>query len=195
MEQSVVLIKPDGIKRGLVGEIIARFEKAGLKIVAMKMVSVSKEMAFKHYGVNDEWFENVGKKVKIFYQEQGLDPGEDFNQLTNHQIGEQVQKWNVDYLSEGPVLAMLLEAPGAVEIIRKMIGSTYPQSAQPGTIRGDFSFDSPLLSNIKRRSVYNLIHASGTVEEAKIERQLWFKEKEIQKYQRVEELLMMGETK
>jgi len=89
-------------------------------------------------------------------------------------------------------MAMVLEAPGVVEIVRKMVGSTYPQSAPPGTIRGDYSFDSPLLSNLKRRSVYNLIHASGTPEEAQLEKQLWFKDNEIQQYKRVEELLMMG---
>jgi len=103
-----------------------------------------------------------------------------------------VQKWNVDYLTEGPVVAMLIEAPGVTEIVRKIVGSTYPQTAQPGTIRGDYSFDSPLLSNTRGRSVYNLIHASGNAKEAAIERQLWFKKAEINDYRRVEELLMMG---
>lgn len=192
MEQSVVLVKPDGVQRGLVGEIISRFEKAGIKIVAMKMVHIGKEFALKHYGFNAEWFENVGKKVKEFYKEHGFDPGEDIMNMENKKIGEMVQKWNVDYLTEGPVVAMLLEAPGVVEIVRKMTGSTYPQSAPPGTIRGDFSFDSPLLSNLKRRSVYNLIHASGKPEEAEVEKQLWFKKEEIHDYKRVEELLMLG---
>jgi nucleoside-diphosphate kinase len=193
MEQSVVLVKPDGVQRGLIGEIISRFEKAGIKIVAMKMVHVGREFAIKHYGFNDEWFENVGKKVKEFYKEKGFDPGENIMEMENMAIGKMVQGWNVDYLTEGPVVAMLLEAPGVVEIVRKIVGSTYPQTAPPGTIRGDFSFDSPLLSNIKRRSVYNLIHASGKPEEAEIEKQLWFKEDEIHSYRRVEELLMMGE--
>lgn len=192
MEQSVVLIKPDGVQRGLAGEIIARFEKAGLKIVAMKMVRVDKQFATKYYGYNDEWFENVGKKVREFYKEKGYDAGEDFSKLTNMEIGKMVQGWNVNYLTEGPVIAMVLEALGVVEIVRKMVGSTYPQSAPPGTIRGDYSFDSPLLSNLKRRSVYNLIHASGTPDEAQLEKQLWFKDNEIQQYKRVEELLMMG---
>lgn len=192
MEQSVVLVKPDGVQRGLVGEIISRFEKAGLKIVALKMVLIDKEMAFKHYGVSDDWYENIGKKVKEFYQQQGFDPGEEINKMPNHQIGETVQKWNVDYLTEGPVVAMLLEAPGAIQIIRKIVGSTYPQEAQPGTIRGDYSFDSPLLSNTRKRSVHNLIHASGNPKEAEFEKQLWFKEKEIHRYRRVEEILMLG---
>lgn len=120
MEQSVVLIKPDGVQRGLIGEIIARLEKAGLKIVALKMVAIDKKMAFKHYGVTEEWFENVGKKVKEFYQQQGYDPGEDFFTRPNKEIGRMVQKWNVDYLTEGPVVAMLIEAPGVIEIVRKI---------------------------------------------------------------------------
>ncbi len=192
MEQTVVLVKPDGVMRGLVGEIISRFEKAGLKIVALKMIWIDKKMAFKHYGVNDEWYENVGKKLKDFYQQQGFDPGEEISRMGNKDIGKMVQKWNVDYLTEGPVVAMLVEAPGAVEIVRKIVGPTFPQQAPPGTIRGDYSFDSPLLSNTKRRSVHNLIHASGSVKEAEFERQLWFKEKEIYNYKRVEEILTLG---
>jgi nucleoside-diphosphate kinase len=193
MERTVVLVKPDGVKRGLIGEIISRFEKAGLKLVAMKMVKVDKEFASKHYGYSDEWFENVGKKLKEFYQEQGYDPGEEINKMSNKEIGEMVQSWKVEYLTEGPVVAMILEAPGAVSIVRKMVGSTFPQSAQPGTIRGDYSFDSPFLSNVKRRSVYNLIHASGAPEEAELEIELWFKNDEITQYKRVEEMLMVGE--
>jgi nucleoside-diphosphate kinase len=187
MEQSVVLIKPDGVKRGLIGEIVARFEKAGMKIVALKLVWIGKELAFKHYNFGPEWFENVGKKLMDFYREQGQDPGEEFAKLSNKEIGKLVQKWNVDYLTEGPVVAMLIEAPGAVEIVRKIVGSTFPHSSPPGTIRGDYSYDSPILSNAKRRSVINLIHASGSLKEAEYEKQLWFKNNEILSYKRAGE--------
>ncbi len=180
MEQSVVLIKPDGVKRGLIGEIIGRFEKAGLKPVAAKMVLVSEELAFKHYGAEDSWFDNVGKKIRQFYEEHGMDPNEEFGKMTDHQMGEMVQKWNVVYLAEGPVLAMVWEGPlGTVEIIRKIVGSTYPISALPGTIRGDFGLDSPDVTNAEKRSIHNLIHASGTVEEAAREKELWFRKDEI----------------
>lgn len=192
MEQSVVLVKPDGVKRGLIGEIISRFEKAGLKIVAMKMVLIDKEFAFKHYGVDDEWFENVGKKMKDFYKEQGFDAGEKMTKMSNKEIGKLVQKWSVNYLTAGPVVAMLLEAPGVISIIRKMVGTTFPQTSAPGTIRGDYSFDSPLLANQSGRVVINLIHASGNTKEAEFERQLWFKEKEIHSYKTVEEFLAEG---
>ena len=187
MDQSVVLIKPDGVKRGLIGEIVARFEKTGIKIVAMKMVWVDESIAFKHYGVNDEWFEKVGEKTKNFYVENGLDKGEKLLEMSNKEIGKLVQKWNVDFLTEGPVVAILLEAPGVVPIVRKMVGATYPQDALPGTIRGDYSIESPFVSNTNKRSVRNLIHASGTNEEAQIERELWFKESEIHQYKKVGE--------
>jgi nucleoside-diphosphate kinase len=193
MERSVVLIKPDGVQRALIGEIISRFEKAGLKVIALKMVWIDRRFALKHYGYNDEWFENVGKKLKAFYQEQGFDPGEAIAKLSNREIGRLVQKWNIDYLTEGPVVAMVLEAPGAVEIVRKIVGPTFPRGALPGTIRGDYAFDSPLLSNQKRRSVHNLIHASGTSEEAKLEVELWFKQEELHAYARADQKLLWGE--
>jgi len=180
MEQSVVLIKPDGIIRGLIGEIIGRFEKAGLKPIATKMVWVGKDLAFEHYGADDDWFESIGQKIRKFYEEHGMDPDEEFGKMTDHKMGEMVQQWNVTYLTEGSVLAMIWEGPvGMVEIIRKIVGSTYPISAPPGTIRGDFCLDSPDITNAEKRSIHNLIHASGTVEEAARERELWFKEDEI----------------
>lgn len=178
-EQSVVLVKPDGVKRGLIGEIISRFERIGLRMVACKMVVVPPEMAQKHYGYDDQWFINVGNRTLEFYEKIGKDPNEEVGTKDPKEIGKLVKKWNVEFLTEGPVLAMLWIGPHAVEIIRKMVGSTYPQSALPGTIRGDFGFDSPATSNTEKRCVRNLIHASGTVDEAKLERQLWFKESEI----------------
>jgi len=185
MEYSIVLIKPDGVRRGLMGEIISRFEKAGLKMIAGKLVLIGEDLAFKHYDVDDDWFENIGQKIHQFYKENGLDVGEELGQLTNHQMGEMVQKWNVNYLTEGPVMAMMWEGPkGTIAIIRKIVGSTYPVEARPGTIRGDYCLDSPDLTNRQKRSIHNLVHASGSVEEAAKERQLWFKEKEIYSYEK-----------
>jgi nucleoside-diphosphate kinase len=183
-EKSLVLVKPDGVKRGLIGDIIGRFEKVGLKLIAAKMVVVTPEMATKHYGYDESWFKNVGDKVMAFYNEHGKDPGEELGTMDAKEIGKLVQKWNVDYLTAGPVLAMIWEGPHAVEVIRKIVGSTYPNTAPPGTIRGDYSFDSPFLSNVNKRSVQNLVHASGAPEEAELEIQLWFKEDEIHEYTR-----------
>ena len=179
MEKTLIVVKPDGVKRGLVGEILSRFEKAGLKIIGMKGLVIDKNLALKHYGFGPGWFEKVGQKVKDFYKQVGFDAGEDFNKLSHEEIGKLVQKWNVDYLVEGFVAAIVLEGPNAVSVARKLTGSTYPSEAAAGTIRGDFSLESPLEANLQKRSVRNLIHASGSPEEAKTEIQLWFKENEI----------------
>ena len=181
-ERTVVLIKPDGVKRGLIGEIVSRFEKIGLKLIACKMVVVPADMATKHYGYGEDWFENVGKKLLKFYEEHGKDPNEEIGTKKPKEIGKLVQKWNVNYLTEGPVLAMIWQGAHAVEIIRKIVGLTFPNQSPPGTIRGDFSFDSPLNANSESRSVRNLIHASGAADEAKLEIELWFKEDEINQW-------------
>ncbi len=179
-EYSVILLKPDAIHKGLIGEIISRFEKVGLILVACKLVLVDSSIAVKHYGGgNKEWFKNVGEKLIEFYKEHGKDPQEEIGTLKPEEIGQLVQKWNVNYLTEGPILAMIWQGPNAVGIIRKIIGHTYPESALPGTIRGDFSFESPLLANSNSRAIHNLIHASSSPQEAKFERELWFKENEI----------------
>ncbi|MGC8776183.1 MAG: nucleoside-diphosphate kinase, partial [Minisyncoccia bacterium] len=107
-EKTLVIIKPDGVQKKIVGEIITRFEKVGLDILALKVLKITEEMALKHYGYNDEWFEKIGQKVKKFYEEVGFDPGEEFNKLSCYEIGKLVQKWNVDYLTEGKVIAMVL---------------------------------------------------------------------------------------
>ena len=190
-EQSVVLIKPDGVRRGLVGEILHRFEKVGIKIVAMKMIWVEADLVGKHYSDNKEYLTSIGTKTLESYQKYGKDPKEEIGTMDPLEIGKIVRKWNMEYVTSGPVIALLLEAPGVVEIVRKIVGSTFPQSAPPGTIRGDYSFDSSFLSNDKKRSVKNLIHASGTPEEGQFERQLWFKENEIYSYKRIEEAEML----
>lgn len=193
MERTVVLIKPDGVKRGLVGEIIARFEKVGLKIVAMKMVWVDKEMVMKHYPTTrNEWVKKVGEKTLKAYEEYGKDPTEHLGTLKPVEIGKLVCKWLVDYLTSGPVVAMILEGPHAISVVRKVAGYTYPDTAVPGTIRGDYSIDSPDLANERKRSGYNLVHASGNAEEAKFEEELWFHKNEIHDYKRADEDVMFG---
>ncbi len=178
-EKTLVVIKPDGVARNLVGEVIRRFENVGLELVGLKMLHVDESMAFAHYGQTEEWFEKIGEKIRAFYEQNGFDPGEEFSRLSNRQMGELVQKWNVDYLTEGRVVAMVWKGFDAVKIVRKMVGATYPIDSIPGTIRGDFSTDSPLSSNADGRSVRNIIHASGTPSEAEKEIEMWFKEGEI----------------
>lgn len=179
LQKTLVIIKPDGVSRGLIGEIIGRFEKVGLKIIGLKLLKIDKEFAFKHYGQSEEWFEKVGSKVREFYNQVGYDPGEEFNRLSNSDIGRLVQKWNADYLTEGVVVAMVLKGIHAIEVVRKIVGPTYPHEAPPGTIRGDYSLESPLSANLNQQSVRNLIHASSSIEDAQKEIELWFKESEI----------------
>lgn len=187
LEKTVVLIKPDGVKRGLVGEILARFERVGLKTVALKMVQVNQELVGKHYADDERWYRSVGEKTLENYQQYGYDPGEELGTVDPCEIGRLVRKWNMEFLSSGPVVAILLAGHQAVEIVRKLVGATYPQLALPGTIRGDYSAESPILANTQKRSVKNLVHASGSVEEAKFEETLWFHQGEIYQYKRVGE--------
>ncbi len=193
MQQSVVLVKPDGVQRGLIGEIVTRFEKAGFKIVAMKMVWVDKELVSKHYPESrTELMEAIGKKTLESYAKYGKDAKEELGTMDPAEIGKMVNKWNIAFLSSGPVVAMLIEGAGAIESIRMMVGHTIPAASAPGTIRGDYSIDNPALANARKRPLRNLIHASGNEEEARYEKELWFHKAEIHSYTRADEDVMFG---
>jgi nucleoside-diphosphate kinase len=191
-ERTLVLVKPDGVKRGLVGEIITRFEKMGLKIIGLKMVWIDKEMAANHYPESrTELLEAIGRKTLETYEKYGKDPKEEFGEMGAQDIGKMVNNWNIEFLTSGPVVAMILEGAHAIDNVRMLVGNTLPTFAAPGTIRGDYSIDSPALANERKRSVHNLIHASGNVEEAKYEEQLWFRESDISPaYRRTDEEVM-----
>ena len=191
IEQSLVLIKPDGVKRGLIGEILSRFERTGLKIVAAKFTNVSRELGLKHYAKDDEWKTNVGKRNIEDCKKFGVKVGDVFGTSDPVKIGDMVIKRNAEFLCSGPVLVFVIEGPGAIAKIRLLVGSTFPDTAGVGTIRGDFSLDSSYVAAMNKRTTYNLIHASGTVEEAKEEIKLWFKPNEIFSYRRVHDNLYM----
>jgi nucleoside-diphosphate kinase len=174
-EKSLVLIKPDGVERSLMGEVIMRIERTGLKIVGMKMVKADDERAGKHYEATEEWSKAVFEKAKTSYEEHG----KAFPFGDAMEYGRSIQKANARYLVEGRVLAMVVEGSHAIQIIRKIVGATDPSKAAPGTIRGDFLFESVSLANESNRSVRNLMHASGSVEEADREISLWFGEGEL----------------
>ena len=191
IQRSVVLVKPDGVKRGLAGELISRFEKAGFKIAGLKMVWVDKKLVDKHYPESrTELMRAIGEKTLETYKKYGKDPNEDLGTMDPVKIGKMVNKWNIEFLSSGPVVAMLLEGVHAIESVRMIVGHTIPAFAQPGTIRGDYSIDSPALANTQKRPVRNLVHASGTDEEAQYEEELWFKRNEIFNYKRADEDIM-----
>jgi len=189
-EKTVVLLKPDAVKRGLIGDILSRFEKAGFKMIALKMVWVNENLVAKHYPDSKDYLVTVGKKTLKSYEEYGRDPNEELGTKDAYEIGQMVRKWNIEFLSSGPVVAILLQGLHAVDAVRMIVGNTLPRFAEPGTIRGDYSLDSPILANMQKRTVKNMIHASGSVEEAKFEEELWFRQNEIHEYKRADEEIM-----
>lgn len=181
-QQTVVLIKPDGVKKGIIPDVLQRFTRVGLKLVAAKLIWVDKTLVGKHYTDKNEYHKSVGKKILENYKKYGLDVNESLGTKDPVKLGKMVRNWNIEFLSSGPVFAMLLEGPEAVQIVRKIVGHTYPSEALPGTIRGDFALDSAYLSNLQKRTTENVVHASGNPEEAEFEKKLWFKREEIYKY-------------
>lgn len=183
MEKTLVLVKPDGVDRGLIGEILSRFEKAGLKLVAAKMVRPDEDLAHRHYPTDRrEFIEGMGHKTLGSYKEGGLDPLEDLGTDDPHKIGLMVQKWLADFLVSGPVMALVLEGEGAIKKVRDIAGHTIPAIAEKGTIRGDYSDDSPIKANAEKRAIHNLVHASGDKAEADFEIGLWFSKDELHSY-------------
>src|ERR1035437_8383737 len=177
MERTLIILKPDTLQRGIVGEIVSRFEKVGLKIIGIKMMRPTTELANMHYPTSRrEFIEGMGNKTLDNYKEQGKDPIKEFGQDDPYKIGIKLRKWLVDFITSDPVLSIVLEGPHAVELARKITSHTLPATASPGTIRGDFSFDSSALANESKRPIRNLIHASGNVTEANFEIDLWSSE-------------------
>lgn len=173
-ERTLVLIKPEGVSRGLVGRIISRFEDASLTIDAMIMVNADENAIRKHYPETEQWFHSVGNKTVETYQKYHLNLLDDFGTSDPVEIGRELKRFLVTYLTSGPIVAMVLSGNHAVEAVRKLVGPTVPLYADPGTIRGDFLIDSPDLANKERRPVINLIHAAETPEDADREIHIWF---------------------
>jgi nucleoside-diphosphate kinase len=192
MERTFVLIKPDAVQRGLIGEIIARIERTGLKVVALKMVKPTKEQALKFYPSDEQWLISVANKSLTVYKQLGLDPKKDFATDDPVEIGKIIKDWLADFLASGPCVAMVIEGNRAVEVVRKIVGATRPYEAEPGTIRGDFSTDSPELANILKRPLRNLVHASDSKEVAEKEIKFWFNDNEIISYKRADEGIIYG---
>ncbi|MGB9707377.1 MAG: nucleoside-diphosphate kinase [Microgenomates group bacterium] len=192
IEQTLIIVKPDGVKRGLVGEIIKRLESTGLKLVACKMLLPTKELAEKHYPKDRrEFIDGMGNKTLENYKELGLDPQKMLGTNDPHEIGLMIRGWLIEYITSDPVVAMIWEGPLAVSLVRKIAGNTLPFKAECGSIRGDLAFDSSALANTAKRAIKNLIHASGSKEEAQYEIPLWFSSDEICSYKRVEEEVML----
>ncbi|MFA5413659.1 MAG: nucleoside-diphosphate kinase [Patescibacteria group bacterium] len=177
-ERTLVIIKPDGIQRTLIGEIIRRYERTGLKLSALKMLMPDEKMIEKHYMVDPGWIRKVGEKSIVSYEKKGLvAPYKDPEECGRAVLGR-LKK----YLTTGPVIAMVWQGNKAVGIVRKLTGGTEPLTSDVGTIRGDLTVDSYDMSDLDDRAIRNLIHASGSTDEAEKEITLWFKESEILKY-------------
>lgn len=186
MERTLIVLKPDAVERGLIGDIVSRFEKVGLKIIGAKLFKPTDDILDKHYpSERKEFIEGMGHKTLDNYKELNMNPHDHFGHDDAHKIGLEVRKWLVDYMKSGPVFAIVLEGPHAIEVVRKIRGHTLPLKADPGTITGDYSFDSSSLANNGARPIRNLVHASGNKEEAEFEVNLWFDESELFDYQTV----------
>ena len=185
-ERTLVVIKPDGVQRTLIGDIIHRYERTGLKLVGLKMVVPTKEFVRKHYLVDPEWMVKTGLKTIESYRKKGKTPPSEDPVKVTEVVLENLTK----FMTSGPVVAMAWEGIHAVGIVRKITGGTEPLTSDVGTIRGDLTIDSYEISDVDKRAVRNLVHASGSVEDAEKEIALWFAPGELVKYRLVGEAII-----
>jgi len=183
-ERSYVMLKPDGVKKGLIGEVIKRFEQRDLKIVALDMFQPTTDQIDNHYPKDPAWITRLGEKTLSTYEKYGYDAQTDFGTTKAEEIGPEIRKWLIDYMTSAPLVKMVVEGTHAVDMVRKISGPTMPYQADMGTIRGDYSNDSPAIANAEKRAVMNIMHASETPEEAEHEIKYWFGDAAIHDYKR-----------
>ncbi|OGE79000.1 MAG: nucleoside-diphosphate kinase [Candidatus Doudnabacteria bacterium RIFCSPHIGHO2_01_FULL_46_14] len=186
-ELTFLMVKPDGVRRGLTGEIVRRIEQVGLKIVGLELQRPSRKQVDDHYPKSREWINRLGEKTLNTYEKFGFDAIKELGTKDPAKIGPMVRKWLIDFMTSAPVVIMAVKGVHAVAMIRKLAGPTMPVDAPLGTIRGDFSVDSPAVANREKRSVFNLVHASETEAEAKHEMQHWFGRAVIHDYARTDD--------
>ncbi|MGH2733911.1 MAG: nucleoside-diphosphate kinase [Actinomycetota bacterium] len=175
-ERTLVIVKPDAYRRGLTGAILARFEQRGLAVEALRVSRDETGIIEEHYPRSEDWLGTVGRKTLEDYAKLGISPKDCLGTDDAVEIGRMVRKWLTRFMLSGPAVPMVISGNRAIETVRKVVGHTLPVAAVPGTIRGDFSSDSPDLANDELRPVLNLVHASGDPEEAAREIKLWFPE-------------------
>ena len=185
-EKTLIIIKPDGIQRSLIGHIIERFEKVGLKVVAMKMIVPTPDQIEKHYTLNPEWKKMVGQKSIEGYKRKGLEPPSDDPVVVGDAVIERLK----EYMTRGPVIVMVWEGAHSVALVRKLVGGTEPHTSDVGTIRGDYMLDSYQLADSDDRAMRNLIHASGSEQEAQDEIHHWFEDGELISYHIIQEKIL-----
>jgi len=184
-ERTFVAVKHDGVQRSLIGEIIKRIERTGLKIIAMKMFVPDMERTVVHYGKDDTWCEKVGSRTIENLKKDGKEPT-----MSALEYGKDVLSALYKYFMTGPIVGMVIEGNQSVAIVKKLVGGTEPTTSDVGTIRGDFTLDSYDISNTDGRAVRNLIHCSDKPEEADREIKIWWKQEEIINYRLVQEEIL-----
>jgi len=184
-ERTFVIIKPDGVQRSLVGDIIKRFEKVGLKIVGMRFGMADEKKLWEHYNKDDVWFTSKGENIVKDRQNAGLPIEKEAIEYGKDIIGALVR-----FMTAGPVLMMVLEGNQAVAVVKKLVGGTEPATSDVGTIRGDYTLDSYAICSLDDRAVRNLIHCSDAVDEAQREIGLWFGEGGLINYRLVQEEIL-----
>ncbi|MGD0511427.1 MAG: nucleoside-diphosphate kinase [Candidatus Micrarchaeaceae archaeon] len=183
VERTLVLVKPDGVKRALIGKIIARLEIAGMKVVAMKMVVPDKKLAGIHYIADQKWFIDTGTKSMKAYQEKGIK----IKEKTPVELAKKIRGYLIEYIANQPIVAIVFEGNEAISVTRKIVGATEPKRADPSTIRGMYSVDSYECSDSRKQPIKNIVHASEDKKTADREIAVWFKPSEIIKYERADQ--------
>ena len=184
-EQTFVILKPDAIQRSMIGELISRIEKTGLKLVALKMINATEDQCWKHYNKDDKWFLEKGQKIVDNMTKAGLPIEKEAIEY-----GRDIIEALVKFMTCSPIIPMIFEGNKAVGIVKKIVGGTEPLTSDVGTIRGDLTLDSYELANFDGRAIRNLIHCSDEVSEAQREIAIWFNQDEIKKYRLVSEQIL-----
>ncbi len=184
-ERTLLIIKPDGVQRNLMGEIIHRIERTGLKLVAMKLIVATKEQAYEHYKKDEEWLQKKGE-LRVKQRTEAGKPVE----KPAREYGMDIVNGNVTFMTAGPIVPMIWEGNQSVGIIKKLVGTTEPLTSDVGTIRGDLTIDSYDISNGDERSVRNLVHCTDNPAESDREIAIWFKPEEIVNYKHVNERML-----
>ena len=184
IERTLIIIKPDALKRGLVGKVMETFENVGLKLMTAKMLRPDKEVIKNHYPGTVEWIREMGEKTLTSFKKSGSNVMETFKTEDPNKLGQFVYVRLIKYWMEGPIIVMVWQGPNAVMVVRKLRGHTIPALATPGTLHAQFSFDSSPLSAFLDRVVKTFIHASGSSDEAEREIRYWFGKEDFKDYER-----------
>jgi nucleoside-diphosphate kinase len=186
-ERTFVILKPDTIQRSLVGEIINRLERTGLKLVAAKLLTADEKRLTTHYGKDDAWYLEKGTKRVALIKAAGKKVD---SKRATIEYGKDIIRGVVRYMQSSPVLAMVWEGNQAVAVVKKLVGTTDPTASDVGTIRGDYQLDSYTLSDAEQRGIRNLVHCSDQPAEAQREIPIWFSPEELNAYRHINEAIL-----